>query len=332
MKLHALAVATALMMAVPALAETSTSGSAMLVLDASGSMWGQIDGRTKIELARDAVGVLLSGWDAGTSLGLMAYGHRRKGDCADIEVLRDPQGFDPTPLRERVAALSPKGMTPISAAVRHAAEQLRFVERKATVILVSDGEETCNADPCALGRELEAMGVDFTAHVVGFDVADGSVAHRQLQCLAQSTGGRYVQAGNADELNEALRTVSMVEPPPPSAPVPSVTAEAGRAWLPGHALEPDVEVTLDDGSARVERGNVDFTVEQTAQDCQALCDAEAACAGWHYEPTGSFFIDHPRCFLRDRSFAVRLRQEGEGWVAGIKPGAELVLVEQSLEE
>ena len=53
-----------------------------------------------------------------------------------------------------------------------AAESLRHVEQKATVILVSDGEETCNLDPCQVGRELEAAGVDFTAHVIGFDVAN----------------------------------------------------------------------------------------------------------------------------------------------------------------
>lgn len=332
MKLRVLAAAMVLMVAAPVPAETSAGGSAMLVLDASGSMWGRIDGRTKIELARDAVGVLLSDWDTGTSLGLMAYGHRRKGDCADIEILRDPEGFDATRIRDRVAALSPKGMTPISAAVRQAAEQLRFVEHKATVILVSDGEETCDADPCALGRELEAMGVDFTAHVVGFDIAHGSTAQRQLQCLAESTGGRYVQAGNADELNSALRTVSAIEPPPPALPVPSVIAEEGPDWLPGYALVAELEVYLDGAAESVAGNSHDFTVEQAAADCRALCDADPGCGGWHYEPTGSYFVEYPRCHLKGLRFAVRLSEEGEGWVAGIKPGVRLVLVETQQRE
>ena len=58
----------------------------MLVLDASGSMWGQIGGQPKITIARQAIGAMLDDWSGG-DLGLMAYGHRRKGDCADIEVL-----------------------------------------------------------------------------------------------------------------------------------------------------------------------------------------------------------------------------------------------------
>ena len=59
----------------------------MLVLDASGSMWGQINGKPKIAIAREAVAEMLDGWNGG-DLGLMAYGHRRKGDCGDSEVLQ----------------------------------------------------------------------------------------------------------------------------------------------------------------------------------------------------------------------------------------------------
>lgn len=191
----------------------------MLVLDASGSMWGQIDGKPKIAIARDAVDAMLDGWNRG-DLGLIAYGHRRKGDCGDIEVLQAIGPNTSADIRGQVHALNPKGMTPISAAVRMAAEQLRYTEQKATVILVSDGEETCNADPCALGKELEAAGVDFTAHVVGFDIAKGSKADRQLQCLAANTGGKYVTAKDAGELNRALQSVAKA-PVTPAKPKPT---------------------------------------------------------------------------------------------------------------
>lgn len=57
------------------------------MLDAYGSMWGQIEGRSQIEIARDTVAELVAGWKPQNSLGLVAHGHRRKGDCADIETL-----------------------------------------------------------------------------------------------------------------------------------------------------------------------------------------------------------------------------------------------------
>ena len=189
----------------------SGPGVSMLVLDASGSMWGQIQGRAKIEIAREAVGTMLKTWPRNQQLGLMAYGHRSKGNCADIEVLKMPATVNAAAMQQAVNALQPKGMTPISAAVRMAAEQLKFSERKATVILVSDGEETCHADPCALGAELEKLGVDFTAHVVGFDLPEGK-ARAQLQCLAKTTGGMYVEARDAAELNKALGQLAQAAP------------------------------------------------------------------------------------------------------------------------
>lgn len=197
----------------------------MLVLDASGSMWGQIGGRAKIEIAREAVGSMLSNWPGSQQLGFMAYGHRSKGDCSDIQMLKAPGKLDKASFAQAVNALQPKGMTPISASVRMAAEQLKFSERKATVILVSDGEETCHADPCALGTELEKLGVDFTAHVVGFDIEKNPKAKAQLQCLASSTGGRYLDAKNAGELNQALREVAKAPEPKP-APEPFKQPEA----------------------------------------------------------------------------------------------------------
>ncbi len=54
----------------------------IMVLDASGSMWGQIQGKTKIEIARAAIAELLANWNPSIDLGLIAYGHRKKGELA----------------------------------------------------------------------------------------------------------------------------------------------------------------------------------------------------------------------------------------------------------
>jgi Ca-activated chloride channel family protein len=293
---------------------------AILVLDASGSMWGQIDGRAKIEIAREAVGGMLAAWPASHQLGLIAYGHRRKGDCADIEALLPPGPLDAAAFQGRVDGLVPKGMTPITASVRAAAEALRFSEQRATVILVSDGEETCNADPCALGAELERLGVDFTAHVIGFDLPEGP-ARAQLQCLAEGTGGRYIEARDAAGLGDALGEIAAEPTPPPPA------VQGGQPWVPGYSLDWVAGEQLegeDGGGTRV----IEFTVEQTARDCQAQCEADAACGGWHYEPTGSFFIDYPRCHLKGKTAPLRLVEQGEGWVAGVKDGVKLLRAEE----
>lgn len=186
--------------------KAAPAGRVMIVLDASGSMLGQIDGKRKIDIARDALRNIMNDWDSALQVGLMAYGHREKGNCDDIEVLV-PVG---PPNKESILAaadkLTPLGKTPLSEATLQAAEALKYSEEAASVILISDGEETCDKDPCAIGTELEGKGVNFTAHVIGFDI-DKAEHIAQLKCLAENTGGKYVSAKDSGELQSALKTV-----------------------------------------------------------------------------------------------------------------------------
>ena len=185
---------------------------AIVVFDGSGSMWGQIRGKTKIEIAREVMKQSLPGWaERDVDMGLIAYGHRQKGACGDIEVLIPPKPLDVDQFSAALDSVSPKGKTPLTAAVRMAAEELRFTEEKATVILLSDGLETCDLDPCAVSRELEGLGVDFTAHVIGFDVAEPE-ERAQLSCIAENTGGLFVTASNAEELSTAFEQVAALKP------------------------------------------------------------------------------------------------------------------------
>lgn len=202
-------------------AAVAGSADVVLVLDVSNSMWGQIQGRSKIEIAREVVADLIGEWDPATNLGLVAYGHRREGDCSDIEAVIPVGPVDTARFIDRVNGLVPRGKTPLSEAVRRAALALSYTDRPATVILVSDGIESCDADPCALSLALEQSGVAFTAHVIGFDVAD-PIDQAQLSCIADNTGGQFYTARNADELGEALRAVAA----PVSAPAPEPVTDA----------------------------------------------------------------------------------------------------------
>lgn len=207
------------LLAAPLLAE----GKSIIVLDASGSMWGQIDGRPKLEIAREALGSVLSGLDPATEIGLMAYGHREKGSCEDIELVVPPAPGTAKAITDAANAMKFLGKTPLTEAVRRAAAELKSTEEKATVILITDGIETCEADPCALGAELEASGVDFTAHVVGFGLTAEEGA--TVACLAENTGGKYIQAKDAGSLVDALKTtVAVVEPEPVPEPEPTPMA------------------------------------------------------------------------------------------------------------
>ena len=223
----------------PAAAQNAaTPARAILILDASGSMWGKIDGKAKIDIARSAVGQILEGLQPNLHLGLIAYGHRRRGDCEDIELLIPPGPVDKAAFAKTVNALVPRGRTPLTRSLIQAAQTLKHTEQKATVILVSDGIETCDEDPCAAVDELKRLGIDFTAHVVGFDLDDNEQA--AIRCIADTTGGEFLAAQDASSLLTALATAmtKTLDPqamppaekpapqPPSPAPVPAPTPKA----------------------------------------------------------------------------------------------------------
>ncbi|RLB18901.1 MAG: hypothetical protein DRG82_02705, partial [Deltaproteobacteria bacterium] len=132
----------------------------------------------------------------------------------------------------RINAISPKGKTPLTAAVRQAAEKLHYNSQRATVVLVSDGLETCGGNPCKLAEKLAMSGVDFTVHVIGFDLSKQE--QRRLRCLADKTGGLFLAAGNAAALRDALfKTIKKVQASPPP-----VKEKPGKAFLKGPATVP----------------------------------------------------------------------------------------------
>lgn len=235
--------AAALVAAGGAAATAQEAPRTMLILDGSGSMWGQIDGTAKITIARDAIAGMLDGWPEGREIGLTVYGHTREGDCGDIETVLAPGPLDRTAFDAALADVTPRGKTPLTEATRRAARALSHEDTPATVILVTDGRETCNADPCAAAETLERTGTDFTAHVIGFGI--GAEAGDDLSCLAEATGGRYLAAANADELVDALEVAAAPEPEPQPAG-PAIVDDFDRA-----ELGPDWEVINPDPSAYV---------------------------------------------------------------------------------
>ena len=67
-----------------------------------------------------------------------------------------------------VSTLNPSGKTPLTAGVEQAAEVLDYKTDPGVVVLLTDGEETCDGAPCDLGKRLKAEGVQLTGHVIGF--------------------------------------------------------------------------------------------------------------------------------------------------------------------
>ncbi len=193
----------------------------IIILDVSNSMWGQIDGVAKILIAREVIGDLVTDLQEDIDFGLVAYGHRAKADCGDIETIVPVGELDPAGFKTAVNSLTPQGRTPLTAAVRQAAEQLNYTTRSARIVLVSDGVESCDGNPAALAAELNDAALDLTVHVIGFDVS-GIADQSGLEALASLNGGLYLTPDTSSELKDDLNSMM-------GMPTEGMAAEEGMA-------------------------------------------------------------------------------------------------------
>ncbi len=174
-----------------------------LILDASGSMLARLNGEQKIAIARTALQQLIDHLPAGIPVGLHTYGRNRPHDCSDIELVAAPEPLDPAALQAKVAAITPTpwGRTPIAASL---AETLQLLDpqQPASIVLLSDGEESCNGDPVTVAAQLRTSHPYARLHVIGFAVNEEQ--ERSLQAIAAAAEGAYYTADNVEQLVAAM--------------------------------------------------------------------------------------------------------------------------------
>ncbi len=250
----------------------------LFILDGSNSMWGQIEGVPKITTAQDVLATLLDDLPKDTKVGLMVYGHLDKSSCTDIELLSPIGGDSAETLAAKVKGVKPKGKTPIAGALAaSAAAFAQTIGQNNNVVLISDGLETCDGDPCAAAAALNTANIQARVHVIGFDV--GAEERRQLECIPAAGKGRYFSAGNAGELKAAVAEVKKVaavveqKPEPPKPPKPQLR-EVFRDEFDGDNLADHWEVVNPDPDAFiVENGKL---LAVAAANSPALSSGEAA--------------------------------------------------------
>ncbi|MEO0495895.1 MAG: VWA domain-containing protein [Pseudomonadota bacterium] len=206
----------------------AASSDILFVLDGSGSMWGQIDGTAKIATAKSTMGQLIDNVPVDARLGLMTYGTTSKDSCTDVSVMNDI-GADREAIKASIAGVTPLGKTPIQKSLIDGLNALQGSEPsdvQKSLVLISDGIETCDGDPCAVAATAQERGVDMRVHVVGFDV-DGD-ARSQLECIADAGGGQYFDASDTDGFKNAMAAVVQVaqaQPEPEPEPEPEAVEE-----------------------------------------------------------------------------------------------------------
>lgn len=192
--------------------EEQSKGYIYIILDSSGSMWGELpDNTRKVETAKKVLKEYVAGDFEGYELAFRVYGHRKKGDCKDSELLipfGEPDQVI-TELTESIDSIKPLGKTPITYSLEQALED--FGDKQGEIILISDGIETCDADPCELARQWQEKNVQIKVHVVGLGLDEKSKT--AMQCISDAAGTEYRDASTASELSESLTKIKVEAAP-----------------------------------------------------------------------------------------------------------------------
>lgn len=177
----------------------------VIVMDASGSMAEKVDGRAKMDIAKEAVYKLIDGLASDVNLGIVAYGHKGNStqaqktvSCQGIEEVYYIGGLDKASAKAQLANLQPTGWTPMASSLQKAQQMLaNYSGQNNKILLASDGEETCGGNPIAQAKALQSAGAK--VDVVGFDVA--GAAETQLKDISINGNGSYFSVKNANDFN-----------------------------------------------------------------------------------------------------------------------------------
>jgi hypothetical protein len=226
--------ACALMAGTVVSAHAEGGRSVELILDASGSMRARLpDGKLKIDAAKASVAQLLATLPADTRLAFRAYGHQSPEsakNCQDTALLN---GFDTIAnskgaIVANANGLDPRGYTPITYVLQLAAQDLVQEEgREHAVVLVSDGKETCQSDPCGAAKALADSDTKLVIHTVGAGVDNET--RTQLECIAKVGRGKYFDAKDSTQLTTVMAEAAVTKAQPIAEETPKVSVTAVKS-------------------------------------------------------------------------------------------------------
>ena len=187
--------------------ELSGTDALEIVLDASGSMHKKLGDTTRLKVAQEILSDLVTTViPEGTPVALRIFGHREASTCrTDLEVGLGPA--NPARLAEAInnTNAQPYAKTPIAQSLALVAEDLALVEGAKNVILVTDGEESCDGDPAEAITQLRQAGFDVRINIVGFAIDDEELK-QSFTDWATLGGGEYFDAPDAASLKTGLQS------------------------------------------------------------------------------------------------------------------------------
>ena len=190
----------------PLAAHSDSTPPVLIIVDGSGSMWGKMDGDETAKLygTRDRLRERLAAAPAQSRIGLASFGHRRKGDCSDVEIVTPIEAGGLPATLAALDQLNPKGKGPLTAAVREGAKAIG-PGSSGHIVLIHDNADNCGQDICAAASDIAKSNPELRIHVVSLGLAKPE--RERMQCLAATTKGLQFDASSQADVAEALTQI-----------------------------------------------------------------------------------------------------------------------------
>lgn len=183
----------------------------LIILDASGSMDLLINGQKRMDLAKKAIKNYIDQSSTTTNIGLMIYGHKGSNSiedkaisCATAEIIGQIGMVTSQNIDSILSPIKSTGWTLMGKAINESANAFIGKEgQKNEIIIVTDGEETCDSDPVSAARNIKNSTFNVDVNVIGFAV-DSKAASSLIQ-ISNAGGGSFVTASNGEELDQKFK-------------------------------------------------------------------------------------------------------------------------------
>lgn len=178
----------------------------LFIFDASNSMAGQWDGARKIDIAREILLDMVDSLEqmSNVEMALRIYGHQSPvppQDCNDTKLEVPFSPSNASRIRQKLRFINPKGTTPIAHSLELAPDDFPpCTNCRNIILLITDGVEACEGDPCEVSQRLQKKGIILRPFVIGIGNDPGF--KETFNCI-----GDYYDAPNKQKFREALKVV-----------------------------------------------------------------------------------------------------------------------------
>lgn len=225
----------------------------LFVFDASNSMKSLHQGKTRMEGAKALFFRFIDSLSKDKTLqfALRMYGHTVKyppGDCKDSKLVVPFGPNNIALIKEKVQEAKPTGITPIEHSLTEAAND--FIDNKANnvVIIITDGIEECDGDPCRARQKLMEKGIVFKPFIIGIGLTLEQI--KTFECV-----GTYYDYDNSTSFTDITKIIQQQK-------LNKTTAQVNLLNINSKPLETDVNMTFYDVNKKEYKYNYIHTLNQ----------------------------------------------------------------------